>query len=363
MSKSVRLVDIAKRLNVSTVTVSNALSNQRGVSEEMRKKIVQVAEEMGYQLPSAGKNKKTERTWLVGVAISEKYLDEYVSFYWSIYKEISKIATEKGWLTFVEVLKNDSEKNLEPLLFIKEKKTDGVIVLGELSKAYLDFLGKNTPVPLVYLDFYEQKQKADSVISDGFYGMYFLTTYLIQMGHREIGFVGSVLADSSVTDRYYGYAKALRENGIPENPDWMIPDREEDKPLKGGERNLRFPETGLPTAFVCYCDLVASYAVKYFEERGIRVPEDISVVGFDDYLFPGLSEKGITTYRVDKEKLAEAAVRRLGIRMEESLSGKQSRPVLEIVSGCIVEKETVRCLNPPQEDTPAPKDTPAQAGD
>ncbi len=340
MGKAVRLIDIAKKLDVSTVTVSNALANQRGVSEEVRKKIVATAEEMGYHLPRSNKNKKNEKNWLVGVAISEKYLDEYVSFYWSIYKEISKIATERGWLTFVEVLKNESEEKLEPLLFVKEKKVDGVIVLGELSKEYLDFLKKNISVPLVFLDFYERKQEADSIISDGFYGMYFLTTYLIKKGHRDIGFVGSVLADSSVTDRYFGYSKAMRENGLKENPEWIIPDREENKPLQGSKRDLHFPESNLPTAFVCYCDLVASYAVKYFEDRGIRVPEDISIVGFDDYLFPGLSDKNITTYRVDKEKLAKAAVKRLGKRLEETKGNYH--PVLEIVSGCIVEKETVK---------------------
>lgn len=341
-----RLIDIAKRLDVSTVTVSNALANQRGVSEEVRKKIIATAEEMGYRLPRAEKNKKNEKNWIVGVAISEKYLDEYVSFYWSIYKEISKIATEKGWFTFVEVLKNESERNLEPLLFVKEKKADGVIILGELSKNYLDLLKKNMNAPLVFLDFYERKMSVDSVISDGFYGTYFLTTYLIKKGHKNIGFVGSVMADTSVTDRYYGYSKALRENGLTERPEWVVPDREEGKPLEGSKRDLHFPEDNLPTAFVCYCDLVASYAVKYFEERDIRVPEDISIVGFDDYLFPGLSDKNITTYRVDKEKMAKAAVKRLGKRLEELKTQPKMEyyPVLEIVSGCIVEKETVREL-------------------
>lgn len=98
MAKAVKLADIAERLSVSTVTVSKALSGQKGVSEEMRKKIKDLAEELGYQQPSTKTAKKEGKSYNIGVLISGRYLDKYDSFYWQMYQQVATEQWQKDAL-------------------------------------------------------------------------------------------------------------------------------------------------------------------------------------------------------------------------------------------------------------------------
>ena len=95
MRKAVKMADIADRLQVSTVTVSKALSGQKGVSEEMREKIKELAEQMGYKAPAASREKKTSGSYNIGVLISGRYLENHDSFYWRVYQEVAERAIQK----------------------------------------------------------------------------------------------------------------------------------------------------------------------------------------------------------------------------------------------------------------------------
>ena len=95
MAKAVKLADIAERVGVSTVTVSKALSGQKGVSEEDREKIRSIAEELGYQQPSAAKKSQNQKSYNIGILISERFLDKYESFYWQMYQAVATRATAK----------------------------------------------------------------------------------------------------------------------------------------------------------------------------------------------------------------------------------------------------------------------------
>lgn len=98
MAKAVKLADIAEQLGVSTVTVSKALSGQKGVSEAMREKIKQLADELGYKQPSAVKKEKSAKSYNIGVLVSEKYLGEYASFYWRMYQSVQRERCRKSAL-------------------------------------------------------------------------------------------------------------------------------------------------------------------------------------------------------------------------------------------------------------------------
>ena len=104
MAKAVKLADIAEQLGVSTVTVSKALSGQKGVSEAMREKIKDLAEEMGYKQPSAIKKEKVQRSYNIGVLVSERYLGEYDSFYWKMYQSVATKAVQKECFTLLEII-------------------------------------------------------------------------------------------------------------------------------------------------------------------------------------------------------------------------------------------------------------------
>ncbi len=344
MAKSVRLIDIAQPLGVSTVTVSKALSGQKGVSEEMREKIVRLANELGYKQPSAWNREREQQSTEkksanIGVLIHEKYFDKYDSFYLQMYRQVAMIGASENNFTLMEVVTCEMERGLAVPKLIQEQKADGILVIGKLSDAYLDFLSNTVQQPQVYLDFYDEAQKVDAVVSDSFYGAYVLTNYLFDMGHEKIGYVGTLCATSSITDRYLGYVKSLLEHGVQVRPDWQLDDREKETGIMDEAQFLQLPEE-MPTAFVCNCDKVASMLIRKLEGAGFRVPEDISVVGYDNYLYPGLCDVEITTFEVDIHEMALQAMHIL----EEKLQNKSSRPGRTIVEGHIVLKNSVRKL-------------------
>jgi DNA-binding LacI/PurR family transcriptional regulator len=336
MAKSVKLADIAAILNVSTVTVSKALSNQKGVSEELREKIKKLADEMGYRQPSTIKKDAESTSYNIGVIIGELFLDKYQSFYWQMYQAITTRAVMKGCFTLLEVLSKEDENNLILPKLVQEQKADGVIVIGRLNEEYLDYLNMHAGVPIIYLDFYTEKETCDAIISNSYFGSYMLTNYLFEMGHKRIGYVGSVLATDSITDRYFGYAKALMEHGVTIKQEWVINDRTSDiAKIYVDPKTILIED--MPTAYVCNCDLTASYVIRILQEAGYHVPEDISVVGFDNYLYPGMCNVGITSYEVDFKEMARRTIH----NMIKKISNTSYKPGVVIVQGKIVYKDSV----------------------
>ena len=229
----------------------------------------------------------------------------------------------------------DETEGVLPKL-VQEKKVDGVIIIGRMQENYLRALSENGNTPTIYLDFYDEKTGCDAFISNSFYGTNLLTNYLFEQGHTKIAFVGTLMATVSITDRYFGYAKSIMEHGQKIRPDWIINDRSIDDGWMDYESLQKLPED-MPTAFVCNCDLTASIMIKNLENQGYHVPEDISVVGFDNYLYPGLCDIGITTYEVDIKEMARRAIHNLLKKMANS--SYETGTI--IVEGRLVHKDSV----------------------
>ena len=192
---------------------------------------------------------------------------------------------------------------------------------------------KHTDVPVIFLDFYDKELAKDAVIADNFYGMYLMTGYLFEQGFTKMAYVGSIHVTSSIMDRYCGFYKAQLEHGQVLPEEWLIEDRDE----KGVSINIKLPEH-MPEAFVCNCDLTAGNLIVELEKQGYRVPEDISVVGFDNYLYPGFPDKKITSYEVNTQVMVKVALEKALKQIKNPASGRG----LSVVSGKIVEKESVR---------------------
>ena len=330
----VRLADIAEKTGVSTVTVHNALAGNKGVSDEMRQRIQQVAQEMGYQVLAEKKQERSEtESYTIGVLVAENYLAQYETFYWKMYQELALIATDKRCFTAVEVLKKEDEINTLNLpVCVKERRIDGLIVLGEINKAYIAKLKDEVEIPVVFLDFYDKELAEDAVITDNFYGMFLMTEFLFEQGIDELAFVGSIFSTSSIMDRYCGFMKSMIMHGKNIHPEWVIEDRD---PL--GQMEFELPKK-LPKGFVCNCDLAASMLIDKLTEKGYRVPEDVSVVGFDNYLYPGLADLQITTYEVNTKAMTKVAVEKILKQIRNPKRGHG----MDVVSGHMVIKRSVK---------------------
>lgn len=338
MAKAVKMADIAKVMGVSTVTVSKALSNQKGVSEQLRAKIKDKAEEMGYKTASAlyKERSRVRASYTIGVIVSDRFLDKYESFYWKMYQEVATEAVQKGCFTMLEVLQTEDEKQLVMPKLLHEKKAEGLIIIGRLHQDYLDRLMKRADIPIIFLDFADKNGIYDAVISNSYFGMYVMTNYLFDMGHKDIGFVGSVFVTDSITDRYFGYVKSLCEHGIEVDKEWVLDDRDPQTGRSDEGFEWRLPAK-MPTAFVCNNDVAAAMLVNKLEQEGYRVPQDISVVGYDNYQPPGLCNVRITTYEVDMQEMARNAIQNI-IRKISKESYKQG---VTIINGRIVYKDSV----------------------
>ncbi|MCR4902250.1 MAG: LacI family DNA-binding transcriptional regulator [Butyrivibrio sp.] len=338
MPKKTTMSDIAAELGISTVTVSKALSGQKGVSEEMRQKIMEIAEERGYQKSFSSKG---QDSFKIGVLIAGKYIGNIDSFYGHMYQIFSAKAGKMGSFTLLEILSDADEKNLVFPKLVGDGNVDAVVIMGALREDYLNMLDEKMETPVFYMDFTDRKHIKDSVISGSYYGAYILTNYLLDKGHTDIGYVGTVLSTPSITDRYLGYSRALMEHGIDIDPKWVLKDRNILNQAIDLEGCIEFPKGKLPTAFVCNCDLTASMFIQYLKNKGYKVPEDISIVGYDDFVYADGSGVGITTYKVDMDEM----VRRTLKRIMHCLKGEKYRGGLSIVEGHLIERDSVKALS------------------
>ena len=267
----------------------------------MRERIKRKAEDMGYRYNSIAKNMKEGVSNNIGVLVSERFFSDN-TFYSDLYQRIVREFSKKNYSCILEIIsRRDEKQKILPNMLVNNK-IDGMVILGQMKSEYIDKI-LEVGIPYIFLDFYDEHNAADSVVSDSVYGSYLLTNYLIKNGHRRIGFVGDIHATSSILDRYIGYYKALVQNNLELREEWIVSDRNEE-----GERVKMCTVEEMPDAFVCNCDETAYYFVNQLKEEGYRVPEDISVVGFDDYIYARLCEPMLTTFRVDLETMSEVAV-------------------------------------------------------
>lgn len=295
--------DIARAVGTSAVTVSKAMAGKTGMSDELRMKILKKASEMGYEYPHS--NRLLPREHLeIGILIPDKYF-EADSYYAELYKRLVKKLADLGHFGLLELLDSENERELSLPSLLTTKHVDGLIMLGEPAKAYYRKVAQ-AGTPVVFLDFYDEQANADAVASDNGYGAYRLTSHLIRRGHRQIGFVGNTKATSSIMDRFLGYFRAMLLNDLQVREDWIIPDRG----LTGRIVKPVLPAE-LPTAFVCNCDMTARMMIDLLREKGYRVPEDVSITGFDDYPPGTEGELPLSTFRIDTNGMIELAVKTL----------------------------------------------------
>lgn len=305
MDKKVRMADIAQQLGISVVSVSKALSGQTGVSEETRTKILNIAREMGYvplrTKPAANRGIVSGN---IGILVPDRFFADN-TFYSNLHRQLLMRCNEHGFSALLELVTPEAERNCVVPAMIQGNKVDGLIFMGEIARDYLRTM-TGYGLPYMLLDFYDEELDADSVTSDNVAGGYRLTSHLLETGRKDIGFAGSIHATSSIMDRYLGYTKALLRAGITPRMDWVLEDRDETGLLVP----VRFPRK-MPEAFLCSCDEAAYNLVEQLKRLGYRVPQDIAVVGYDDFHFAQLSSPQLTTYRVNVEEMGQQAVTQL----------------------------------------------------
>ncbi|WP_162164032.1 LacI family DNA-binding transcriptional regulator [Acholeplasma hippikon] len=323
MSKKVSMQDIANRLNISRMTVSKVFNDDKDISSEMKDKVRLMAQEMGYQY------KKNDQFNLV-VLVPEVFLAATEDFYTTLYKRLNENAVTKNVSLVLKIVNKQDENNLNLNFNVQGK--DGILMLGQFSKVFVNEV-KKFDLPIVCIDFYYDDLALDSIVSNNFNAGYIATKYLIKKGHHDIGFIGKIPSTNSIIDRYLGYSKALLEYGLDLKEAKIIPDRDE----LGNMIDLKLPEK-LPSAFLCNNDHIAYLLIQQLEKINIKVPEEVSVIGFDDVIYSKISNPQITTMKVSRKYMAEQAM----YLMLRRIHNKKAKLINMTLECLMVERDSVK---------------------
>lgn len=330
VKKQVTMKDVAKAMDVSIVTVSKALAGKDGVSEVLRERIVDKAGELGY-IAKGDRSRREDLNINIGIVISERFVSDN-SFYFKIYQKMLMELSKKGYIGILEIVRREDEETGMLPNIVRMNSVDQVVVVGEMQSIFLESLFL-TGLGITFFDFENEEFDVDCVVSDGVNGGFLLTRYLVKNGHKRIGFVGNYKSTRSILDRYMGYMKYLIAKEQIYDAKWTLPDRDED----GNFIELALPDD-MPDAFVCNCDPVAYRMIDALEKAGYSVPEDISVVGYDDFVEQPSEEIALTTYQVNTDEMIDRCIHII----EERAKNKNYRRGTTIVYGKLVVRDTVR---------------------
>jgi DNA-binding LacI/PurR family transcriptional regulator len=330
---------IAEKAGVSTATVSRALNDRAGVNPETREKILLIAHEMGYMPNAAAKGLATSRTYTLGLIISDRPPQEPITnFPDETMLGLDQEARDHGYHVITTFVNSDMMQDALRVPLVSESRSDGLILVGPALKASFIIQLASSDIPIVLVDNLLNETRVDAIVCDNWSGAYNITRHLIQThGLRNLAFISGPADWFSSRERRQGYENALAE--IRQAPRVIFM---EDTTMVFGygamlEALERFPDL---EGIVAVNDATAIGAIRACKERGIRVPEDIAVVGFDNVGWAPLHDPPLTTVRIFWREIGIQAARRLIDRIERNtLASFQLRMSTELIvrrsCGCI----------------------------
>jgi DNA-binding LacI/PurR family transcriptional regulator len=327
----VTIKDIAREAEVSHSTVSRALNESPLISEKTAERIRQIANDLGYLPSAAARTLKTNRSRALGVII-RNVGDPFFS---EILQGIEEVAQVNGYSLFMAASQRDPERERGIVQAMVERRVDGVIIcstpVSKEQSRQLTIFG----VPIVVVNNQVAEKYRYSIYHDDVDGSRQLTHHLLELGHRRIAYLGNSLAGRSTLDRLAGLRQELEAAGIP-TPDGYIhevPGGDPENGRAGLEHFLRLPNR--PSALVCYNDMLAIGVLQGLHSAGLRVPEQISVTGFDNITFSAYTNPPLTTFDQPKRFIgAEAARLVLGLLNNADKTG--SGPKIQILKGSLL---------------------------
>lgn len=303
---AITIKDVAKKSGVSIATVSRIMNGNEKVNHEMKEKVLKVLKETGYKPNALARGLINKKTGVIGVIVPDFSNINFAE----LVKGIEQYSSSLGYTTLVGNTMNDAANELAYFDIFSEKRVDGIIfsgsILTEKHKKYF----KNFDIPVVVYGQDFPELNFPWVNIDNSKASYEATKKLIELGHRNIAFISGPIWDRSAGyERYAGFLKAIVEKGI--SPSDIVIE-EGDFTLKSGydamERVLRRTK---PTALIAANDFMAIGAIKYLSDNSISVPNDISVMGFDDIQLAEMYNPSLSSVHIDFYELGRAAVESL----------------------------------------------------
>lgn len=295
--------DIARLARVSHSTVSRALHGSQEVSPETAARIRKIAEKAGYRASAAARSLVSGRSSTIGVVVTN-IADPFVA---GVVGGIEDLAEKHGYSVFLANSNAEPEREVRVVRSFEERRVDGIIVTSSRVGALYVPLMERMHVPIVLLNNQHPSEFVHSVLIDNVEASFQATQHLIQLGHRRIAYIGDRFGHQSDTERRTGYRRALKDAGIEVASELVA---HGDGQPEGGAQAMAqlLALRNRPTAVFCYNDMSALGAMRKIRASGLRVPGDLSVVGFDDLYISQYLEPPLTTVRQPMRQMGRMAM-------------------------------------------------------
>jgi LacI family transcriptional regulator len=313
---------VAQSANVSTATVSRVLNKNPRVKSELRKRVERAIVELDYSPSRVARMMRVHKSQVIGLIIS----DIVNPFFTALVRAVEDVAHENG---FTLLLGNSDENSAKEQMYFEvlaEERVAGIIIVPSCSDdcSYL----RHCHVPLVAVDRKIEGMDIDTVVLDNVLGAYLATNHLLELGHRRIGLIGAPAYVSVGLERRQGYEKALLKHGLAIDESLI---RLGDFKERGGYQATR--ELLLldqrPTALFAANNLMTLGALRALQEAHVAVPQDMSVVGFDDFHWGSLMQPSLTSVRQPTYQIGQVAAQLLMRRLQD---GPAPAPELVVLS-------------------------------
>jgi LacI family transcriptional regulator len=292
------IADVAREAGVSTTTVSHALNGTRPVADETQRRILEAVERLQYEVNSVAQSLKRNRSHAIGLLIT----DIGNPFFTALVRGIEDVANRAGYSVFLCNTDEDPEKELTYLRMLTRKRVDGIVMAPTGSpSAFADKLIESG-FPLVCIDRASPGALCDCVLVDNVEGARVATSHLIGLGHQRVGVISGLARVGTSAERLAGYRQALAERGIPFDERIVLEGNS--RPDGGFRRMLDLLDApSPPTALFVTNNLMTLGALGALGTRGVRVPDDLALIGFDDFdwatiLRPRLTAVAQPTYEI-----------------------------------------------------------------
>jgi len=333
--EKVTIKDIAKMANVSTATVSRVINNvSDGVGPELRAKIMKIVKDTGYRPNLLAKSMVTNKTYTIGLLSP----DISTPFFQSVIKGISDCVQPCNYsliLNNVDATGTNYIKSIESIL---DRGIDGIFLSGFFGETSQQLARLLSGTPVVVFDYIPRNAQLVQINTDNRNAAYKLTNYLLQMGHRRIGCITGQDRYDTVIERLKGYQRALKMHKINYDPSIVLSgELTIESALEPAERLLNMNDV---TAIFCFNDLMAYGVYKLCAQLGKRIPEDISIAGFDDLPYSEILTPPLTTIRQPGYRLGFEGAKMLLAQIEGTSDGKTKK----IIQNTLIIRDSVKDL-------------------
>ncbi|MVT11117.1 LacI family DNA-binding transcriptional regulator [Chitinophaga tropicalis] len=303
MNNKVTIADIAKELNLTGATVSRALNNRKGTSEETRKMVQEAAERMNYRRDRIAWSLRSGRTNIIGVIIPSAE----INFFGSVVHGIESMANQHGYNVLIYQSNEQPEYEKKGIETFLSTRVDGI--LASIAKETMEFSHyleiRERGVPLVFFDRANDSLNIPSVVVDDYKGAYYATEHLIRQGYKRIAHIAGQQHLKIFKDRLEGYKAALAAYGIPVEDELVyFGNVSIDAGRQAIQHLLQLPSP--PDAVFAVEDFTALGAVKELKDQKVEIPAEFGVIGFanesfDEHITPSLSSIDQQTVQMGKE--------------------------------------------------------------